>query len=282
MKYVLIAMVAVALCWIGINQLNKATHPVDVSASSPAVSSNPIVKAAPPTPPPKPPVTSLPPTTPLAPPATAPATTVAASTPATAWPVVPWPNISSPVVEPGKPSGPPAPLLQIVLSEVLGPNNLYHDDAFGVSATYPEGWRVSGASRWGVNNSENTVGLVPDTEATAHPSMYYQMYTTGYPEIEGVEAYFQRVAQNKENQRIASGVTDYKNVPSSFEVTQSDGNPVLSYFAVYTRGDVVQTEYFVRVLGTKGYVMFFVPGSLDDVQAIMPQIKKMASTVKVP
>ena len=177
---------------------------------------------------------------------------------------------------------PPAALPQIVLADVLGPNNLYHDDTFGISATYPEGWTVAGANRWGTNNSENTVQLNPGTDTTARAGMYYQMFPNGYPELEGSEAYFRRVAQNKENQRISGGVTDYKNVPSSFEFTEVNGQPTLSYFAVFSRGAEVQTEYYVRVLGKKGYVMFTVPGRLEDVQKIMPQIKQMAATVKVP
>lgn len=100
--------------------------------------------------------------------------------------------------------------------------------------------------------------------------------------MEGAEAYFRRVAQNKENQRVTGGIADYKNVESSFEFAQLDGNPAVSYFAVFSRGEEVQTEYFVRVLGKKGYVMFFVPGRLEDVQKIMPQIKQMAGTLKVP
>jgi hypothetical protein len=271
-KYVLIAVVVAGLCWIGIVQLNRTSQPVEATAFFAAVSPSAVAKTAPAV---LPPVSSA--TPPLSPPPTAAKSSAVFSVQAPAWPTIP-----SPVVEPTKPTGPPAPLPQIVLTEVLGPNNLYHDDAFGVSATYPQGWAVSGAFRWGTNNSENTVPLRPETPTTAHPSMYYQMYPNGYPDIEGTEAYFRRVAQNKENQRVASGVTDYKIVPNSFEFTQVDGNPTLSYFAVFTQGEEVQTEYFVRVLGKKGYVMFFVPGRLDDVQAIMPQIKQMASTVRVP
>jgi hypothetical protein len=194
----------------------------------------------------------------------------------------PWPVIPPPIVEPGKPNGPPAPLPQINLTDVLGPNNFYHDDVFGVSATYPDGWSITGANRWGVNNSENTVPLRPDVASTARPSMYYQKYPNGYPELEGVEAYAQRVAQNKENQRITGGLTDYKNVPASFKIEQLDGRSIVSYFAAYTQGDDVRTEYFVRVLGKQGYVMFFVPGKMEDVQAMMPKIDQMAKTVKVP
>lgn len=194
----------------------------------------------------------------------------------------PWPKTETPFIEPTRPTAPPRLLPQIELKDVLKDNNLYDDTAFGISATVPEGWKVTSASRWGLNNSENTVSLRTDTPSTARPSIYYQEYPYGYPELEGPNAYLQRVAQNKENQRIASGLADYKNVPSSFEFTNINGNPALSYFGVYTRGNDVQTEFFVRVLGKKGYVMITVPGRMEDVQALMPKIKEMAASVKLP
>lgn len=193
----------------------------------------------------------------------------------------PW-EVQSAVTEPTRPLVAPTALPQIVLNDVLGSNNLYHDDAMGIAATYPEGWTVRAAGRWGTNNSENTVALVPNYETSARPSMYYQLYPNGYPELEGTEAYFRRVAQNKENQRVASGATDYKNLPSTIDLTEINGNPAMSYVGVFGQGEQVKSEFFIRILGKNGYVMFFVPGRMEDVQAIMPQIKQMAATVKVP
>ncbi|MEO6567500.1 MAG: hypothetical protein ABIO94_01955 [Opitutaceae bacterium] len=194
----------------------------------------------------------------------------------------PWTVIPSPVTEPTKPSSPPARLPDIVLQEVLGTDNLYHDDVFGVSAVYPDRWTVPNARRWGTNNSENTVTLQPDIPTTAHPSMYYQMFPNGYPELEGPEAYFRRVAQNKENQRVAAGETGYKNLPDSFEYRQINGNPSMSYFATFKHGAEIHTEYFTWVLGKKGYVMFFVKGRTTDILAIVPQLTQMAASVRLP
>ena len=42
------------------------------------------------------------------------------------------------------------------------------------------------------------------------------------------------------------------------------------------------TEYFVRVLGGQGYVMFFSQGTFEDVKAAMPQINAMAKSVRLP
>ncbi|MEO7411849.1 MAG: hypothetical protein ABIZ81_00710 [Opitutaceae bacterium] len=286
MKYLVVAALVAALCWFGISRFNRADSPRAISAP-PIVAPQLVVKVPAPVPLAKP-DKATPPT-----PAFAPPVETVVSTPLA--PAIPPPPVSSPlivvpawnpfpspIIEPSKPVGPPAPLPQIAMADVLGENNFYHDDAFGVSAIYPEGWSIGGARRWGTNNSENTVGLIPPTPSTAQPSMYYQMYPNGYPELEGSEAYFRRVAQNKENTRIAGGMPDYKNLPGSFEFTEINGNPAVSYYAAYNRGDEVRAEFYVRILGKQGYVMFSVPGRMDDVQAIMPQLKQMAASVKVP
>lgn len=172
---------------------------------------------------------------------------------------------------------------QIVLAAMLGPNNLYHDDLLGFAMTYPAGWRVGSARRWGTNNHENTVSLVPESESTASPSMYYKLYVDQPPaDAATAEAYLRKQAQDKEDARIAGGLADYKNVPESFALTQINGNPALTYFATFSHGNDVMTEYFIRVLGPKGYVMFFTNGKLEDVKTIMPQVKQMAESLKMP
>ena len=216
-------------------------------------------------------VSLVPPSPSAKPTAPPPPSAVAAAVPAT-------PAVAAAPPAAARPAGAP----QIVLADVLGPNNLYHDDLLGISMTYPEGWRVRDAKRWGTNNHENTLWLLPDGETTASPSMYYKNYTDTPPDSSVAEAYLRKQAQEKEDFRISGGIADYKNVPESFAFTDVNGNPSLSYFATFTRGDQVMTEYFVRVLGQQGYVMFFTTGKLEDVKAIMPQVNQMAASVKVP
>lgn len=287
MKYLLLALVVAGLCWLGYSRsVRSATPAVATAARSESVPPPMPAVAKAPTPPPI--VTRV--EAPPPPPARAALPQTVAESPAAATAVLaatvegakPWPKVETPFIEPTRPTAPPTLRAQIQLEDVLKENNLYDDAAFGISATVPEGLRVVGARRWGLNNSENTVSLQTETPSSARPSMYYQEYPSGFPEAEGPRAYLERVAQNKENQRIAGGMADYKNVPSSFEFTDINGNPALTYFGVFTRGNEVQTELFVRVLGKKGYVMFFVPGRMEDVQAIMPKIREMAASVKVP
>jgi hypothetical protein len=190
---------------------------------------------------------------------------------------------SIPVIEANQPTNTPTlSYPPMSLSEVLQPNNQFHDALFGVSATFPQGWTVRSARRWGSNNRENTVFLAPAVPSTATPSMYYQNYPSGGPEPGMSEAWLLKVAQTKEDSRSGEGVNDYKNVPSSFAFKQIDGRPSLSYYAVFTAGNEVMTEHFIRILGQKGYVMFFTRGRLEDVQTILPQLEQMAATVRVP
>ncbi len=242
----LLVVVVVALSWFGLARLKPASPEpsIQIAKVSSPEASNPSTKLATPSP-----------------------------------AVAPMASVSE-VAKP--PEMNPAELPQIVLEDVLDPNNHYHDDLLGVSADLPEGWKVRSAQRWGSGNRENTVFLLPATETSARPSMYYQMYPKDVPQPGQAEAYLRNIADWKENSRIQAGLTDYKNVPDSFEFSDANGRPTLSYFATFSRGDDTMTEYFVRVLGEKGYVMFFTTGKLEDVKSIMAQVKQTAASVKVP
>jgi hypothetical protein len=220
----------------------------------------------------------------------------AASTPASAAPKPAAPVPVTPASAPTPPPSAPAPApvswpaaeemnsaQQLVMEQVLGPNYLYHDDLLGVSATYPEGWKIRGAQRWGERNSENTLFMSPDPETSARPSMYYRMYRgdESAKRAGDTEAWLRDQARAKELSRVQS-LSDYANVPTSFDFTPLNGQPSMTYFATFTAGDQVMTEYFIRILGQKGYVMFFTMGKLEDVKTILPQLQKMAGTVKVP
>lgn len=169
---------------------------------------------------------------------------------------------------------------QINLAEVLAPNNVYYDGVTGVTMTYPEGWRVHQAMRWGDRNRENTVHFATGTRVQA--SMYYNMYADGAPPPVSSEQFFRTSAEKKEIQRVQAGRTDYKNVPESFVFREIDGRPSMSYFATYTQGDEVKAEYFMRIAGQRGYVMFFVNGSFEALKAQIPTIHQMGTTVRVP
>ncbi len=172
---------------------------------------------------------------------------------------------------------------QMTLSQVVKPGNIFRDDHFGVSANFPEGWSVKHALRWGLNNRENTVFFQAPGDSRAIPSMYYQKYPNGAPTGVSPEAYLRDLAVKKEASRQKDGFPEYQNDPGSYVYREVGGHPSLSYSATYiSRNGEVHAEYFTRILGPGGYVMFFVKGPASDVQKLIPDVYDMSGTVKTP
>lgn len=258
MKYLVLIVAAAALGWFGLTRYRASLKPASIAA-----------------------VTVVPPVKPAQPPASVVPSAVAVPPPA-----VPKPAAVAPVLVPAtdaRPQDPSAPI-KIDLARVLGPDNHYRDDVVGLSAKLPEGWTVRDAIRWGEGHRQNTVFLKPADASSASPSMYYKPYTAEEAASmggTGAEALLREQAQKKEASRIGA-VGDYRNVPDSFLFFDVNGSPAMSYFATFTRGDQVMTEHFIRILGPKGYTMFFTTGKFEDVKAIMPQLKQAASSVTGP
>ncbi len=258
MKYLILIVAAAALGWFGFTR-----YLASPTTTETRVSAEPSVRT---TKSEKPPLMVVPPPVAIPPPVTLQPLHVAQATES---------NRAAP--------DPNAPI-RIDLTQALGPDNAYQDTAMGLSVLLPERWTVRNATRWGPNHLQNTVHLKPEIASSASPSMYYKHYT---PEEAaairgtGAEAVLREQAQKKEASRVA-GVKDYQNVPESFSFFDVHGSPAMSYFATFTRGEQVMTEHFIRVMGPKGYVMFFTSGKFEDVKAIMPQLKQAASTVRGP
>jgi hypothetical protein len=170
------------------------------------------------------------------------------------------------------------------LADLLQPGRRIHDVQAGLTVTYPEDWAPRDvALRWGVNEGENTIFFRAPEGSQAVPSLYYRKYSDGPAfDMANPEATLRDMALQKEVSRSAGGQNDYRNDPGSFVFRTIDGNPTLSYFATYTSRGEVQAEYFLRMLGPSGYVMFFNRGPVKDVQALIPTIVDMAGTVKPP
>lgn len=169
------------------------------------------------------------------------------------------------------------------LTEMLIGANRIYDAQIGMMVTYPKDWGVRDVTlRWGASQTENTIFLAPPAGSSVIPSIYYRQFTYPPGAMSNPEAYLRQQAQQKEDSRSSGGTNDYKNEASSFVYRKINGNPSLSYFATYTQGGDVHAEYFLRVLGPSGYVMFFNRGPAKEVQALIPTIADMANTVKPP
>lgn len=174
--------------------------------------------------------------------------------------------------------------IKIDLKQAMGPDNQFTDAAVGLSVKLPTGWTVREASRWGDAHGENTIFLQTARASSAAPSMYYKHYSTdeaGALDTAGAEVLLREGALKKEAAR-AQTVRGYQNVPESFQFLTINGRPAMAYLATFTANNHLMTEHFVRVLGTKGYVMFFTKGTIADVKALLPELMQAVATVKWP
>lgn len=170
---------------------------------------------------------------------------------------------------------------RIPLKEILGPDNTFKDPVYGVSLSYPSGWEVRDAQRWGKDNKENTLFLAAVWPSESRPSVYWAPLNEK-PEPGKEEAYFRMVAERKAASRVASGMSDYANVAGSFEFFQIGGRPAMRYLARYTiRGKPV-AEFFTRVLGEQTMVMLFVQMPPDELASLRPELDRMMATVRLP
>jgi hypothetical protein len=171
----------------------------------------------------------------------------------------------------------------IPLAELVGPNNLIRDSVYGVAVTYPAGWEVRGASRWGKNNKENTISFRPIWPLESRPSLYYQPTSNFDKPAPGQEeAHFRYTAGTKAASRVQAGLSDYKNLEDTFTFLRINGRPAFRYVASFTQNGKKHFEYFTRVLGEQMMVMFFTMGPQEELDTIRREIDQMSATVQVP
>lgn len=169
---------------------------------------------------------------------------------------------------------------QIPLPEILGPGNSVKDPVHGVAFTYPAGWEVRFAHRWGKDNKENTLVLRAVWPSEWGASVYWQ--PLGGKTTPGAEATLREDAQRKAESRIAGGLRDYANVPGSFEFFKVGDRTAMRYHATFTRGGRPMVEYFTRVIGDKMMVMLFTMLPAVELAALRPELDQMMASVRLP
>jgi hypothetical protein len=169
---------------------------------------------------------------------------------------------------------------QIPLAEILGPNNTFKDPVHGVALTYPAGWEVRGAHRWGKDNQENTAVLRAVWPSELGASVYWAPLNEK-PEPGNEEAYFRDAAKRKAESRVG-GFRDYANVPDSFEFFKIGGRPAMRYRATFMRGNQPMVEFFTRVLGEKTMVMLFTMVPAGELASLRPELDRMMESVRLP
>lgn len=176
------------------------------------------------------------------------------------------------------------PSLRMDLDEVIKPNNVFQDPTEGVTFVYPKGWSVRGGDHGSSDDeTESAVYFDAPRRSRAYTTVYYQLYSqsaSAPPATIPLEKFTRMVAAEKALNRLTRGLKDYKNLPESFVFAREGKRAVLKNLATFSKDGKPHAEYFIRIFGPVGYVIFNVIGPAPDVRAAMPDVDRMASTVK--
>jgi hypothetical protein len=172
--------------------------------------------------------------------------------------------------------------IEIPLRKIKAPNNSVNDGEYGVSMTYPTGWNVVRAFRWGQNNEKTTIVLQRTQRGSPVVSFFYQKFGGEAQRPPEIRDWF-RTSFHEKQAAKQKELPNYRNDPDSLTYeTTAGGLPKCSYIATFTKGSGRLVEYYVRVAGEKTYVMFLTQGTRSEIDALRADIDQMANTLRLP
>jgi hypothetical protein len=179
-----------------------------------------------------------------------------------------------------EPAAPPQPQMTS-FQPIIGPDNAFNDQEFGVSFRLPAGWAILDAKRWG--DHETTVFFSALQLSAPGPRLYYKIYQSPLGVQPGeIDSWLRTCAQMKAKQRIKEGLGDYMICPGSFVSREIGGCAALSWKADYTKDREKWAEYLTCVFSENGTALFFLNAPLDDIASAIHQFETMVATIKMP
>ncbi len=174
-----------------------------------------------------------------------------------------------------------APETDKLVAEFSGPNRSVHDPKFGLTLTYPDGWKVNEVKRWG--DQQTTIFFEITGQPEPSPSLYYRVYHQPRPiASDSLPAYLREEAKKKETAR-RENLPDYTNRADSFKMLMLGGYTGCSWAADFTgpTGDK-SVEYFVRLQTDVADVMFFLQAPADQMEPLRPVVERLMAGLRMP
>jgi hypothetical protein len=179
------------------------------------------------------------------------------------------PVVPSPVKEPDKVEKP---------DDLL--ENTFLDPVYNLAGKLPPGWTMRQSMRWG--EKQNTLFFHDEDHPKTVPSIYYKVYdqpmTLAGDEI---DAWMRKTVEDKTQQRIAGGMSDYVVRPEIISTT-IDGRPAMIWTADFTANGQQMTEYLTRIYSPNATVLLFTRGPTDQIEAAKPAYQQLMETIILP
>ena len=168
-----------------------------------------------------------------------------------------------------------------LVAEFTGPNRAIRDPKFGLTATYPEGWKVREVKRWG--DQQNTLFFEITEAPEPSPSLYYKVYRTPRPMTpEALVAFVRDEVQKKQASRRESW-PDYTNRADSFRTYTLGAYPAFSWQADFTASNGDKwSEYFVRLQTDAADASFFLQAPAGQMEMLRPAVDQLMAGLRMP
>ena len=174
-----------------------------------------------------------------------------------------------------------APALSTLVADFSGPNRSLRDPQFGLTLTYPEGWKVRDILRWG--DQQQTIFFEIPGQPETSPSLYYRVRHEPHPiALEALPAFLREEAKKKETAR-RENLPDYTNRADGFTMLTIGEYSGCSWLADFTSRDGDKSvEYFVRIQTDVADASFFLQAPPDQIEPLRPVVDRLMAGLKMP
>ena len=168
-----------------------------------------------------------------------------------------------------------------LVAEFAGPNHTVRDPLFGLTAAYPEDWKVNDVKRWG--DRQNTIFFEITSDPEPSPNFYYRVYHAPKPMTPDALAEFVREEARKKQEARRDQYADYTNRAEGVRVFNVGEYPAFSWLADFTSpsGDK-WAEYFVRFQTDAADASFFLQAPRNQIEKLRPTVDRFMAGLKMP
>ena len=174
-----------------------------------------------------------------------------------------------------------APAPGKLVAEFSGPNHSVHDPKFGLTLTYPDGWKVRDVHIWG--DQQTTIAFEVIGQPESSPSLYYRVRHQPHPIApDALPAFLREEAKKKETAR-RENLPDYTNRADSFKMLTIGEYSGCCWVADFTSQDGDKSaEYFVRIQTDVADATFFLQAPADQIESLRPVVDRLMAGLKMP
>jgi len=156
----------------------------------------------------------------------------------------------------------------------------YRDNKFGVSVSFPAGWKWSKTKRWG--DHESTV-VFKDPKGDRELKLYVKLLKSAENlSPEDMDKKLMSEAEYKVVQRKRQGLSDYRIRPGTYQRRIVHHAPALSWVSEFTDDGEYMVEYLTRIRSVNSNALFFAFIPADELEDFRKRVDPIIESLGIP